>query len=86
MAAGRPIIASVDQGTEVALMVADADGGLAVPPDDPDAFIAAVEYLAGDVKLRTRMGANARRWAEKCHSARVTAVSYLDLVGRLSRP
>ena len=86
MAAGRPIIASVDQGTEVARMVADADAGLAVPPDDPDAFTAAVEYLAGDVELRTRMGVNARAWAEKCHSARVAAGSYLDLVERLTDP
>ena len=86
MAAGRPIIASVDQGTEVARMVVDADAGLAVPPDDPDAFTAAVEYLAGDVELRTRMGVNARAWAEKCHSARVAAGSYLDLVERLTDP
>ena len=86
MAAGRPIIASVDQDTEIALMVADADAGLAVPPDDPDAFTAAVEYLADDVELRTRMGVNARAWAEKCHSARVAAGSYLDLVGRLTDP
>ncbi len=86
MAAGRPIIASVDQGTEVARMVADADAGLAVPPDDPDAFTAAVEYLAGDVELRTRMGVNARAWAEKCHSARVVAGAYLDLVGCLTDP
>ena len=86
MAAGRPIIASVDQGTEVARMVVDADAGLAVPPDDPDAFTAAVEYLAGDVELRTRMGVNARAWAEKCHSARVAAGAYLDLVGCLTDP
>ena len=86
MAAGRPIIASVDQGTEVARMVADADAGLAVPPDDPDAFTAAVEYLAGDVELRTRMGVNARAWAEKCHSARVAADAYLDLAGCLTDP
>ena len=86
MAAGRPIIASVDQDTEVALMVADAEAGLAVPPDDPDAFTAAVEYLAGDVGLRTRMGVNARVWAERWHSARMAAGSYLDLVGRLTDP
>ena len=86
MAAGRPIIASVDQGTEVARMVADADAGLAVPPDDPDAFTAAVEYLAGDVELRTRMGVNARAWAEEFHSARVAAGAYLDLVGCLTDP
>ena len=86
MAAGRPVIASVDQGTEVALRVTDADAGLAIPPDDPDAFTAAVEYLADDVELRTRMGVNARAWAKESHSPRVAAGAYLDLVGRLTDP
>ena len=86
MAAGRPVIASVDPGSEVALMVADASAGLVVPPDDPDAFTAAVEHLAGDAELRTRMGADGRAWVEKCQSAPVVAGAYLDLVERLVDP
>ena len=86
MAAGRPVIASVDPGTGVARMVADAGVGLAVAPDDPDAFTAAVEHLAGDVELRTRMGAYGRARVEECHSPRAAAGAYLDLVGRLVDP
>ena len=84
LAAGRPVIASVDPGSEVARMVAGA--GLAVTPDDPDVFTAAVEHLAGDVELRSRMGANARAWAEECHSPRAAAGAYLDLIERLTDP
>ena len=38
LAAGRPIVASVDTGTEVAAVVERANAGIAVPPDDPEAF------------------------------------------------
>ena len=86
MAAGRPVIASVDPGTGVALMVTEAGAGLAIPPDDPDAFTAAVEHLAGDADLRARMGADARAWAERCRSAKAVAGAYLDLVRRLIGP
>ena len=86
LAAGRPVIASVDPGSEVARIVAGAGAGLAVSPDDPDVFAAAVEYLAGDAGLRNRMGAHGRAWAEECHSPRAAAGSYLDLIERLAAP
>ena len=86
LAAGRPVIASVDPGSEVARIVAGAGAGLAVSPDDPDVFAAAVEYLAGDAGLRNRMGAHGRAWAEEYHSPRAAAGSYLDLIERLAAP
>ena len=86
LAAGRPVIASVDPGSEVARIVASAGAGLAVTPDDPDVFTAAVEHLAGDVELRSRMGAHGRAWVEECHSPREAAGSYLDLIERLTEP
>ena len=52
LAAGRPVVASVDEGTEVARVVEKAGAGTAVPPDDPDAFTAALAdllYWPGDV-------------------------------------
>ena len=84
LAAGRPVIASVDPGSEVARMVTDAGAGLVVLPDDPDAFTAAVELLAGKAGLRNQMGADGRVWAEKCRSSRAVAADYLDLVERLA--
>src|SRR5690606_24303473 len=45
LAAGRPVVASVDEGTEVARVVEKAGAGLAVPPDDPSAFTDAVTRL-----------------------------------------
>ena len=43
-----PIVASVDPGTEVARTVERAGAGLAVPPDDPEAFTKAIRRLLDD--------------------------------------
>ncbi len=86
LAAGRPVVASVDPGSEVARMVTDAGAGFAVPPDDPEALITAVEHLAGEPELRNRLGAGGRVWAEKCRSSRTVAAAYLGLIERLGGP
>ena len=80
LAAGRPVVASVDEGTEVARVVSEAGAGLAVPPDDLDALVAAVEHLADDPGLRTTMGAAGRRWAERWRSPASVAEAYAELV------
>ena len=86
LAAGRPVVASVDPGSEVARMVTDAGAGFAVPPDDPEALITAVEHLAGEPELRNRLGAGGRVWAEKCRASRTVAAAYLGLIERLGGP
>ena len=35
LAAGRPVVAAIDPGTEIPALLAASGGGLAVPPDDP---------------------------------------------------
>lgn len=84
MAVGRPVIASVDLGSEVGRAVSDAGAGLVVPPDDPDAFTAAVEQLVQNAELRAQMGDAGRDWAENSQSAKGVAVAYLELMRRLS--
>ena len=58
LAAGRPIVASVDAGTEVARTVERAGAGLAVPPEDPEAFTKAIRRLLDDAGDREAMGAS----------------------------
>jgi len=79
LAAGRPAIASVDVGTEVERTLADADAGIAVPPEDPAAFIAAVRTVVADRAERDRMGANGRRWVERWLSPAAVAEAYETL-------
>lgn len=63
LAAGRPIIASLSQGSEVARVVDDANAGLVVAPEDPDALFDAVMMLRKDEQTRVAMGENGRRYA-----------------------
>ena len=60
LAAGRPLVASVDPGTEVARVVEQAGAGLAVPPDDPEAFTKALATLLDDPERTRAMGAAGR--------------------------
>jgi len=84
LAAGRPLVASVDEGTEAARVLDEAGAGLAVPPDDLDAFVSAVERLVDDPELRATMGAAGRRWAEQWRSLTSVAAAYVDLVDELA--
>ena len=84
LAAGRPVIASIDGDTEVARVGLGAGAGLAVPPDDAGALIGAVEALADDPDGRARLGAAGRRWAEAWRSPEQIAATYADLVAELA--
>jgi colanic acid biosynthesis glycosyl transferase WcaI len=83
MAAGRPLVASVDEGTEVARVVERAEAGIAVPPDDPDAFAAAVTKLLDAPELADQMGRAARRFVERWASPAVVALQYETLFEEL---
>ncbi|MEZ5320813.1 MAG: glycosyltransferase family 4 protein [Microthrixaceae bacterium] len=84
LAAGRPCVASVDPGSEVERSLRDADGGIAVPPEDVDAFCAALERLLDDEPARRRMGDNGRRWVERWLTPDGVASAYADLFGELA--
>ena len=84
-AAGRPVIASVDSGTEIERIVAESEGGIAVPPDDFDSFIFALESLIENSGLLEEMGNKATAWLENCYSSKTIADDYLDLIRRLNR-
>jgi colanic acid biosynthesis glycosyl transferase WcaI len=79
LAAGRPLVASVDAGTEVARTVERAGAGLAVPPDDAAAFTAAVRRLLDDPAGARAMGAAGRRFVETWASPAAVAGAYQDL-------
>jgi glycosyltransferase involved in cell wall biosynthesis len=70
LAAGRPVIASVNAGGEVARTIRESGAGRVVPPEDAEALIAAVRELQGaDPGV---YGQNARQYAgRRWSSARV---------------
>ena len=83
LAAGRPIVASVDAGTEVASVVERAGAGLAVPPDDAEALTKAIARLVADPDEARRMGAAGRASVERWASPAAIAEQYERLFDEL---
>jgi colanic acid biosynthesis glycosyl transferase WcaI len=83
LAAGRPALASVDPGTEVARTLAEADAGVSVAPEDAAALTGAVVRLADDRAERERLGSNGRRWVERWLSPAAVAAAYEALAAEL---
>jgi colanic acid biosynthesis glycosyl transferase WcaI len=83
LASGRPVVASVDEGTEVARVVEGAGAGLAVPPDDPDAFTKALVTLLDDPERAAAMGRSGREFVEAWASPAAIAERYEALFDEL---
>jgi colanic acid biosynthesis glycosyl transferase WcaI len=62
-ASGRPVVASVSAGSEVARVVREAAAGLVVPPEDPAALLQAVLALRDDAAVRRRAAERGRAFA-----------------------
>jgi len=85
LAAGRPVLAAIDPGTEVPRILAESGGGICVAPDDPGAFRKALQHLADDTAGRDEMGVAGRRWVEHAASPAAIAQAYADLIVELNR-
>src|SRR5690606_7397833 len=58
LAAGRPVLAAIDPVTEIPRLLDAAGAGVAVGPDDPDAFVGALRDLLADRDAMTALGAS----------------------------
>jgi len=85
LAAARPVIAAIDPGTAVPVILASAGGGISVPPDDPDAFVEALQMLLADPQRCAEMGRAGRAWVQANASPAAVGVAYDDLLGTLRR-
>ena len=76
LAAGRPVLASIDEGSEVELTIEAADAGRTVPPDDEEAFLAALEDLLAEPEELVRMGRNGRAHLAESFSPAAQAAAF----------
>lgn len=83
LAAGRPILASIDPDTEVPRLLAESGAGVVVPPDDPDAFVEGVRSLLARPESLLEMGRRGRDFVESSASPRAVAERYEDLIRRI---
>ncbi len=84
LAAGRPVVAAIDPGTEVPRILAGSGAGIAVAPDEPAAFIDAVAALLADPARRETMGHAGRAWVEHAASPASVAIAYEALFRELA--
>lgn len=83
LAAGRPVLASIDPGTEIPRLLDSAAAGVAVGPDDADAFVSALRALIDDPVRATTLGANGRRWVVEHASPDAVGAAYDELLRSL---
>ncbi len=84
LAAGRPFVAGVDLGTEVARVAERHGTGLAVAPGDGPALVAALRCLLDDPGRAVAIGARGRRFVESWASPAAVAESYENLFEELA--
>lgn len=80
MAAGRPVIAGVDAGSDAERLVEQANCGRVVPPEDPDALARAIREMHADRDRARRAGERGRHHVERHHSLEVTIDRYEALL------
>ena len=79
LAAGRPILAAIDPGTEVPRILAASGAGIAVAPDDEAAFVDALGALVADPDALRAMGHAGRQWVVRHVSPAAVAARYESL-------
>ena len=82
LAAGRPICAAIDLDTEVPRILAAANAGVCVEPDNQAAFVSAIAAMISDRKSLEEMGASGRKWVEGHASPQSIAQRYEALYMR----
>jgi colanic acid biosynthesis glycosyl transferase WcaI len=83
LAAGRPVLAAIDPGTEVPRILAASGAGICVPPDDAHSFVAALRELLADTARLSAMAAGGREWVQSAASPAAVAAAYEQLFREL---
>jgi colanic acid biosynthesis glycosyl transferase WcaI len=76
LAAGKPVIASVASGSEVARVIGAAGAGMVIAPEDGAALAAAIDELRTDSARRSNAGRAGRRYA-RSHWDETSTLRYM---------
>lgn len=83
MAAGKPILAVVDEQSEVADVIREADLGVTVPPNSPKLLADQILFLRDNDVVRTRFGSNSRKEVVSKYSYSAVKQQYRELFASL---
>jgi colanic acid biosynthesis glycosyl transferase WcaI len=64
MAAGRPILAAVNEDSETGRFIRERQVGMVVPPEDPASLAQAIRWMQANPERTRQFGVNGRRTAE----------------------
>ena len=84
MASGRPVLASVPDDSEISSLVKDADCGVLIPPEDPQAMAQAINDLAKQPDALKRYSANGRDYVVKHFSRAQLVKQYHQLLHQVA--
>ncbi|MEY2958931.1 MAG: hypothetical protein RLZZ01_1499 [Actinomycetota bacterium] len=84
LAAGRPVVAAIDPGTEIPRLLDAARAGRCVDPDDVDGFVETLRSLLDDPDERARMGASGRTWVVDHASPSAVGAAYAELLAEVA--
>lgn len=83
LAAARPVVAAIDEGTEIPRLLRRAGAGISVPPDDVEAFVAAIRSLVDDPERCDELGRRGREWVVEHASPAAVGAAYHLLISGL---
>lgn len=84
LAAARPVVAAIDAGTAVPRILAAAEAGIVVPPDDEGAFVEAINVVLAAPSRGREMGARGRAWVVSNASPAAVGERYADLIAAVA--
>jgi colanic acid biosynthesis glycosyl transferase WcaI len=80
LAAGRPVVASIDLDSEIPRLLADSGAGIAVAPGDAAGLVAALRAMLDEPARAAAMGDAGRAWAEREASPAAVGAAYDQLL------
>ena len=83
LAVERPVVASVDEGTEVGRVVVEAGAGHSVPPDVVNPLVDSLRSILSSESEMEAMGSSGRAWVEQWTTPRRAAEAYESVFSRL---
>jgi len=83
LAAARPVVAAIDEGTEVTRILSASGAGISVSPDSSQEFSDAIASLVNNPSDAEVRGNAGRMWVETHVSPAVVARSYLDVIASI---
>lgn len=84
-ASARPLIVSAEETSDTAALIRQAQAGLCIAPEDPDALVEAVLRLHADPNAREAVAARGRAFVQEGHSKDVVVAKLEAVLARAAR-